>query len=334
MEAIAHATQRPLTDQPRIAAQIRRFYARRHRRLQRAALRQAAIPAGGLALSNPLGTAPGLWLRLPRHLVVALPGVPAEMRAMLQRDVLPRLKRLTHVAVSETRVFRTAGLVELEIEGLLRRMRLPREVKIGLYPNRRAVDISLTAAAGSRRAAQRILKPLEARLRRALGVALYGTDQQTLEQGVGRLLVRRRHTLALAESCTGGLVADRLTDVPGSSRYVRGSVIAYHNDLKRLLGVPVPLLARVGAVSAPVAKAMAQGVRRMARADVGLAITGIAGPTGGSVKKPVGLVYFALADRHGVRSLCGRFIGDRRSVKIQAAQTALDWLRRYLLGCP
>lgn len=333
MEVVAEATQRPLIDHATIAAAIRRFYARYHRTLQRAALRQASLPRGGVPLANPIGTAPGLWLPLAPPLVIALPGVPSEMRAIMERSVLPRLRRwLGTSCIIGGRTLRTVGVVELEIQAMLRTLRVPPGVQVGLYPHLRMVDIRLTARAPTRQEAQHLFLPLERKLRRALGQAVYGTDEDTLEAVVGRRLVTHRKTLAVAESCTGGLVSDRLTDVPGSSRYLKGSVVAYHNDLKRgCLGVPAAQLSRYGAVSAPVAKALAAGVRRLAGAAVGLSITGIAGPAGGTAAKPVGLVYFGLADRRGVRSLRAQFFGDRLSIKTQAAQTALDWLRLHLL---
>jgi len=223
--------------------------------------------------------------------------------------------------------------VELQIQAILARLAIPETIQVGLYPHLMTVDVRLTATGPSRSRARRALARVERRLRRRLGEHVYGVDEETLEAVVGLLLLRRRWTIAIAESCTGGLVSDRITNVPGSSRYLRESIIAYHNQAKEhLLGVRPELLRRHGAVSASVANAMAQGVRRAAQADLGLAITGIAGPGGGSRAKPVGLVYLALADRTGTAVKRCQFHGDRLAIKHQAAQTALDWLRRRALG--
>jgi len=332
MATIAEVTGRPLRYAAPAAALIRRFYARRHRTLQQAALRQAYLPSGGMPLRNPLGTAAGLWLPLPGRILIALPGVPREMRAILESAVLPRLRRRAAGAIA-SRTLRTVGLVELSIEAVLNRLRLPPEIQLGLYPHLRMVDVRLTVRASTLRAAHARLRAAEARLRGALGEAVYGADEETLEAVVGGLLLQRRKTLAVAESCSGGSLIDRITDVPGSSRYLRGGVIAYHNDVKRtLLGVPASSLKRYGAVSGPVARAMAEGARRIAGADFGVGITGIAGPGGATPEKPVGLVYLAIADGRRTRVQRHHFIGDRPAIKAQAAQAALDGLRRLLLS--
>ncbi|MBI3088424.1 MAG: nicotinamide-nucleotide amidohydrolase family protein [Candidatus Omnitrophica bacterium] len=232
-----------------------------------------------------------------------------------------------------SRTLRTVGLVELQIQQVLRRIRVPASIQVGLYPHLRAVDVRLTATARSERGARQALDRLDRSLRHRLGETVYGTDEDTLEGVAGERLARRHKTLAVAESCTGGLVSDRLTNVPGSSRYVLLTTVVYHNAMKeRLLNVPATFLKRCGAVSAPAVRAMAQGVRRLAGSDLGLAITGIAGPTGGTPKKPVGLVYLALSDRRRTLVQRHRFTGDRLAIKHQAAQTALDWLRRWSLG--
>lgn len=336
VEAIAAATNRPLVMDAEAAAHVRRAYQARHRRLQQAALRQARLPSGAQPVTNALGTAPGVWLKLPHALLIALPGVPGEMRQMLDRAVLPRLQRLPGRTAIASSTIRTVGIVELRIEQLLKRLKLSPEVQIGLYPNLRLVDVQLTATAPSARKAEQIVRKADRVLGRALGAYVYGREGDTLEGVIGRLCLARRATLALAESCTGGLVAARLTDVPGSSRYFKGGVIAYDNEVKKtLLGVPAELLRKHGAVSPHVANAMAQGcVCTSARGSIGLAVTGITGPGGGTRNKPVGLVYIGIADRRGSRAIEHRFHGDRAAIRAHAVHAALDLLRRRLSGLP
>jgi len=333
LAAVSQATGRRLVFVPSVARQIRAFCRKRRRRLNRLALRQAYLPAGATALPNPVGTAPGVWLPLKGTLLVALPGVPQEMRSIMERTVVPRLRRWTGRVPILSRTLRTIGLVELQIQTALRRLAIPEVVSVGLYPNLMAVDVRLTVSGTSPHRARRILDRVERALRARLGPAVYGVDAQTLEGLAGDMLVRRRETLAIAESCTGGLVSDRITNVPGSSRYLLMTIVAYHNQAKQdLLGVRGRALARDGAVSGPVARAMAIGVRTRAGADIGLAITGIAGPTGGTRTKPVGLVYLAVSDARGTTVKRSLFHGDRLAIKAQAAQLALDLLRRRLVA--
>lgn len=330
MAAIAQATGRRLVLVPAVARRIRAFCRRHQRSLTAPALRQAYLPQGATALPNPIGSAPGVWLALGGTILVALPGVPQEMRAITEASVLPRLRRRAPI---RSRTLRTVGVVELEIQRLLKTVPIPAGMALGLYPNLRAVDVCLTMRGSSSQAARRALGAVERAIRARLGAAVYGLDEQTLESVVGEALAARHKTLAVAESCTGGLVSDRLTNVPGSSRYLLAALVAYHNRAKReWLGVPEGLLLRDGAVSAPVARAMAQGIRRRAGADVGLAVTGIAGPGGGTPAKPVGLVYLAVADARGSAVERARFQGERAAIKGQAVQMALNLLRKRLLG--
>jgi nicotinamide-nucleotide amidase len=257
------------------------------------------------------------------------------MQAIMEVSVLPRLRQQARGPAILSRTVRTVALVELQIQAVLRQLSIPAFVQVGLYPHLGAVDVRLTATGTSPQRALRTLNRLERALRRRLGSAVYGMDEQTLEGVVGEALARQHKTLAVAESCTGGLVSDRITNVPGSSRYFLLSVVVYGNRMKEtLLGVAPSLLARHGAVSAPVAKAMAQGVRKQADSAIGLAITGIAGPAGATPNKPVGLVYLALADGRGTVGRRCQFHGDRLAIKFQASQAALDLVRRRVLTRP
>jgi nicotinamide-nucleotide amidase len=331
IEAISRATDRPLVLHRAVARRVEGFYRRHHRRLSPLALRQARLPQCAEALPNPAGTAPGVWLSLGDRILIALPGVPREMRAIAEASVLPRLAARSTGSPIASRTLRTVGVIELQLQRVLQRLRLPALVDFGLYPHLQSVDVRLTVAGLPRAKAAALLDRLERAFRARVGAAVYGVGDDTLEAAIGRRLIARRLTLAVAESCTGGLVSDRLTNVPGSSAYLLGSVVAYHNAVKqRLLGVSEAILARHGAVSAPTARAMAAGVRRALASDVGLAITGIAGPSGGTARKPVGLVFLAASDRRRTVSRRCQFHGDREAVKHQAAQLALDLLRRFL----
>ncbi|MBI2870576.1 MAG: competence/damage-inducible protein A [Candidatus Omnitrophica bacterium] len=295
--------------------------------------RQARIIQGAEILPNRVGSAPGQLVRVQKHCVVLLPGVPSEARAMME-DAAQRLKRLLRLPwVIESRDFLVTGLSEPQVEARAEDLlTMGGAVTCGIYACPGSVTLRLTAKARTRQAAVKLMAPFEKKIKSRLGSHLYSADGTPLEQVVGGLLARKRLTLAVAESCTGGLVSSRLTDTPGSSRYLRSSIVAYDNREKiRLLKVPKRLLVRHGAVSADVVKAMAKSARKSAGTDLGLAVTGIAGPTGGSKAKPVGLVYIALD--HKNRALCERyhFSGERKDIRDKGVQAALNLVRRALL---
>ena len=332
IEMLAESLNKPLVRDAAVEQRVRTFYRRRNRKLTHDALRQALLPEGSQPLFNSLGTAPGVWLSLPRTLVVALPGVPGEMKAIFEDEVLPRLRQIPERPAIESITLRTAGIVELQIEHALRKIGIPKEVSVGLYPQLKTVDVRISCTAPTPEEAQKCIRPLVDKLAQRLGDAVYGTGEDKIEAVIGKLLQAEGWTLALAESCTGGQASDRLTLIPGSSRYFLGGVVAYSNSVKqRLLGVPAKILAHDGAVSPTTARMMAQGVRRATGASIGFGITGIAGPTGGSKRKPVGLVYFGLSDETGSRSFRYQFFGDRDGIKAQATQTALNLIRLHLL---
>lgn len=303
------------------------------REIPRALERQALIPSGAQILSNPVGTAPGLWLEVDKRLLVALPGVPHEMREMFQGEVRPRLQQwIGGYGVYALRVLHTFGVPEARINDALQDLLNPeREPRVGLAARPTGVDIRVQAFGRTREEAQAILEAAEQEIRSRLGEAVYGVDGARLEAVVGQLLRDRGWRLAVAESCTGGLIGHRITEVAGSSDYFQGGVVVYSNAAKEtLLGVPGDLLASQGAVSDPVARAMAEGVRRRFDTEVGIGVTGIAGPGGGTPTKPVGLVYVAWALPEGTR--CQRLLleGTREAIKWRASQHALDGLRRSL----
>lgn len=294
---------------------------------------QAFIPAGATALANQLGTAPGIMAKHKGKIFVAMPGVPVEMKQMFTDSVLPELQKITPGRVVLTRKIKCFGTAESKtaqmLGDLMRRDRNPLincTVKCGV------ITLTIVAADKDKAKAQKMLDEDEKILRGLLGDLVYGTDEQTLAQVVGEKLVENNKTLALAESCTGGLLAKLITDVPGASKYFTYGWVAYSNRVKvSELGVPAETIEEYGAVSEQVADAMARGARQRAHADFAIAITGIAGPDGGTEKKPIGLVYIALASDKHRQTQRFIFTHNRPLIRLRAANTALNMLRLELL---
>jgi nicotinamide-nucleotide amidase len=315
--------------------ELEALFARRNRTLTPNQLRQAMMPQGADPIPNAWGSAPGvLWSR-DGKIVAMVPGVPREMRGMVDEAILPALRARGWIAdeVIRSRVVRTIGVGEGALEDQIKDLLKSSNPTIAPLAHQGEVHLRVTAR-GKPGEVDRLLDAGERLLRERLGAVVYGLDSTTFEQAVGAVLAAAGRTVAVAESCTGGLVGHRLTQAPGSSAYFLGGVVAYANDVKAsVLGVPPAILDAHGAVSAEAAEAMARGVRERLGADLGLSITGVAGPDGGSESKPVGLVYLALADADGVRVIrqdYGREPG-REGVKYNASQAALNLLRRALL---
>lgn len=295
--------------------------------------RQAMIIDGAEVLDNPNGTAPGLFIEHDGASVALLPGPPREMKPMFENLVLPRLAAKSGNLRVVRRVLRVAGMGESAVDELIAPVYLQYEnPQTTILFNQSEIEIQLTARARTDSEADALLDRMSEQLEERLGKAIFSFRGETMEQVIGLKLSVGGYSLAVAESCTGGLIAQRLTDVPGSSKYFVEGVVAYSNEAKTsTLGVEPMLLLEHGAVSAPVAEAMAEGVREGARADFGLSVTGIAGPDGGSMEKPVGLVYIALADDAHTESKQLKIPGDRHLIRWRASQAALDLLRRRLI---
>ncbi len=305
----------------------------------RAQLRQALVPTGATVLPNPVGSAPGFTVKWRGAQVMVLPGVPSEMRPMMEQSVKPlilarleRLKGTRPQPVTRT-VFHTWGLPEAEVDARLKGLiTKATPVALGLLASPTGVLVSLTTQS-DRSVKAVVLSRLAEKVRTRLREWLYAEGQETMEEVVGQLLVEQQRTIAVAESCTGGLISHRLTQVPGASAYVDRGAICYSNRAKTdMLGVPVSLIEQYGAVSRQVAQAMATGMRERAGTSVGLSTTGIAGPGGATETKPVGLVYVGLDGGVGEPITKEfRFHGDRSVIKQRSSQAALDLLRRWLL---
>ena len=295
---------------------------------------QAMVPEGARAIHNPSGTAPGLVMEDDARLLFLLPGVPAEMRAMMDGYVVPFLEGRGLKREGEERILRTTGISESALAELIDpTVRRLARTEVSYLPNLTGVDVRLICAGHGASDASRTADRSADRVEELLGRYVYGRGKEGLEEVVGYLLSMERQTISVAESCTGGLLGHRLTSIPGSSDYMRGGVIAYSNDLKRrLLKVRAATLREHGAVSRQVALAMAAGCAQRCGSDMAVSVTGIAGPGGGSEEKPVGLVWMAVASRAGERARSFLFGGPREAVRVQAAQSALDLVRRVLLG--
>ncbi len=296
--------------------------------------RQALIPAGARILPNPAGTAPGFYIDDEGPLLAVLPGVPREMKAMYEEGLRPVLQeRYGRKAFIRRRVLRTCGIWESAVNQSIQDIIRRGEPVIGLSAKTTGVDIRIIARAANAEQAQLLADRTESAIREKIGDAVYGVDGMEIEEVIGALLKQRRLTLAVAESCTGGMVGGRITNVAGSSEYFERGAVVYSNEAKtEMLGVPQNLLERHGAVSSEVAAAMARGIRDAAHADLGLSVTGIAGPGGGTEKKPVGLVYIGLASPQGVKTAEHRFLGNREQIRARASQMALDMVRRHLIA--
>ncbi|HEY8448878.1 MAG TPA: competence/damage-inducible protein A [Bacillota bacterium] len=334
-EALARFSGRPLRLDAELYRDLEAFYRQRGMPLREGSRRQAMLPEGAQALPNPWGTAPGIWLEHEGRLYIALPGPPREMRPMFEQHVRPRL--LTRLAPEGQprlyrRVLKVCGVPEASLEEQLKDLIAhQQDPTIAPYAKSGEVHLRLATKATSPDEAEQRFAPIESEIRRRLGWRCYGRDDDTLEAVVGARLQAQGLTLAIGESCTGGLAGARITAVPGSSAWFLLSVVAYANSAKeQLLGVPADVLQQHGAVSEPVALALAEGARRQAGADIGLGITGIAGPGGGSEQKPVGTVYLAITGPYGSHSRHVLMRGSRDDIRHRTVTYGLVMLLGYL----
>ncbi|MFN8544191.1 MAG: competence/damage-inducible protein A [Candidatus Binatia bacterium] len=333
-ETVARVLDVPLVEDAESADRMRRFFAGRGIEMPANNLKQALVPAGATIVPNSLGTAPGYRASIGARHVVVLPGVPREMKPMVDETVLPWVRAQRGGEVHLARTFQTFGVSESRLDELVAGVVDPAEGRLSFRASFPEVSVRVVVHGAADEAAAR-LDRVAGRLRERLGACVYGEGTTTLEAVVGASLRDRGLTLALAESCTGGLVGHRVTNVPGSSTYFLGGAEVYSNGAKeRVLGVPPALLAEHGAVSEQTAAAMADGARRLFGADLAVAITGIAGPDGGTPEKPVGTVCFGLAAAEGTVTRRYQLWGNREWVKLLASQVALDWVRRKALGLP
>jgi nicotinamide-nucleotide amidase len=336
-DAISKALALPLDFHQPIADRLRDRFAERGLTMPEINKRQAMVPHGATVLENRNGSAPGLWFERDGTALLVLPGPPREMIPMLEAVIADRLATRSQGAGLFRRVLRITGRTESDVDARAEPiysqwLKRPMPIATTILAVSGQIELHLTASATDRNAADAALEGAVRELQGELGAAVYSVDGRPLEAVVGDLLRRAQWTIAAAESCTGGLLMSRLTDVPGSSDYVDRGVVCYSDRAKvELLNVPAALISQHGAVSEPVARAMAEGIRALAASDVGIGITGIAGPGGGTTEKPVGTVAIAVAARDEVRVRIFRFFGGREMVKFQSAQAAMNMLRLVMI---
>jgi len=333
LKCISKALNRKLIFKKRIANHIKAHFKKRGLKMPPNNLRQAFIPEGAVPILNNIGTAPGLLIPFDKKIVIAFPGVPFELYPMLEKTAVSLIKNIfSPDEIIKSRIINITGLPESKVnEKIEDILKLKGRVQMGIYPHPEQISIKITVTGKNKQKLDSTIEGIEKAIRLRLGNYIFGYDNETLEEIAGKLFLKTKKTLSIAESCTGGLLSSRITNIPGSSRYFKTGVIVYSDSSKNeLLDIPSETIKRNGAVSKKVALLLSKNIRILAKSDIGIGISGIAGPGGGTKKKPVGLVYIALSTK--TKNICKkfRFLGQRGIIKYKATQAALDMLRKSL----
>jgi len=317
---------------------VRNFFKKRGRKITKINEDQSLVPKNAAVIRNERGTAPGIWIEKDDKIFVAMPGVPFEMKAMMNNYIIPKLQEKTinkgsflkrgnllTTGIPESTLFERLGDLDELLGG----------AKLAFLPSQFGVKLRVTVEEKNEETAANKLSEIEQKIRSKAGRFIYSKQDEPLENVIARMLIERSLTIAVAESCTGGLISNLLTNISGSSKFYQRGVISYSNASKiEILKVSEDTIAQYGAVSVETARQMAEGIRSISATDLGLAITGIMGPTGGSAEKPIGLAYIGICDEKVCTAKKFQFGDDRILNKQRAAQSALDMIRRYLLGIP
>ena len=332
----AKALGRELVFDEEVLTEIRARFQSFRREMPETNKRQAFIIEGAEVLPNPNGTAVGMSLAAEEKFFVVLPGPPRELKPMFENFVLPKLREAAGGIVVKRKVMRVSGMGESAVDELIAPIyKEYKNVGTSILFSRSEIELHLAAQTETTEEADLLLEELSGKISEKLGIAVFAMNGETMEEVVGKLLTASGKTLAVAESCTGGLIAQRLTETSGSSAYFIEGAVTYSNEAKiRTLDVPLEVIETYGAVSAETAEAMANGMREKARTDYALAVTGIAGPRGGTEEKPVGLVFIGYADESETKSIKINLPGDRYLIRWRTSQAALDLLRRKILKNP
>lgn len=332
-EAVAALVNRKLKLNQTALKDIQMYFSRTNRTMSANNKKQAYIPDGAVGIKNKWGTAPGILLEMPHNkLIISLPGVPRELKGMFHESVVPFLQAKIQKSCLLSRTLKFVGIGESHLVEIINDVIINQtNPTVAPYASLGEVKVRITAKAESESKAQALIQPVEEQLKLLLEPYFYGVDQDTLEGVIGARLKTRNETLACAESCTGGLIAHRITNIPGSSDYFERGYITYSNKAKvEILGVDSDLIKSVGAVSKEVAIAMAVGAQKTANTTWGLAVTGIAGPSGATEEKPVGLVHIAVARNGHTKAKVYNFSGNREEIKFRTSQEALNLLRQSI----
>lgn len=332
---IARALNLKLIKYPEAEENLKRIFKKINTTLSPSNLKQVYLPEGAKIIINQYGTAPAMILEKDNKIICSFPGVPYEMKNLIEENLIPYLKeKFPPSIIKKSKTLKITGLGESSVNELIRDyINKKTNFSFGIYANPEDIQVQITTQAPTEKETDKLLQYSVNQLKKILGNYVYGTDKQSLEEVVGNLLKNKKIKVAVAESCTGGMLGEMITRIPGSSEYFQGGVISYNAKVKEdLLKVPPEVIKKHGEVSEQVARLMAEGVRINCHSDIGISITGIAGPGGATEKKKVGLVYMALSDGQKTITKKHQLFGSRQLIRLRSARRALNMLRMYLMG--
>ncbi len=332
-QIIARALNLKLIKYPEAEENLKKFLNKIKIKVSLSNLKQVYLPEGAKIIINQYGTAPAMILEKDNKIICSFPGVPHEMKNLIEENLIPYLKeKFPPSMIKKSKTLKITGLGESSVNELIRNyINKQTNFSFGIYANPKDIQVQVTTQAPTEKETDKLLQLSVNQLTKILGNYVYGTDKQSLEEVVGNLLKTKKLKVAVAESCTGGMLGEMITRIPGSSKYFQGGVISYNAKVKEdLLKVPPEVIRKYGEVSKEVAQLMSEGVRRCCHSDIGISITGIAGPGGATEKKKVGLVYMALTDGKKTLTQKHQLFGNRQLVRLRSTRRALNMLRMYL----
>ena len=333
-QVIARTLNLKLIKYPEAEENLKRILKRINKTISPSNLKQVYLPEGAKIIVNQYGTAPAMILEKDNKIICSFPGVPHEMKNLIEENLIPYLKEnFSPSMIKKSKILKVTGLGESSVNELIRDyINKQTNFSFGIYANPEDIQVQVTTQAPTEKETDKLLQSSVNQLSKILGNYIYGSDEETIEEVVGKLLKIKKLTVAVAESCTGGMLGEMITRIPGSSEYFQGGVISYNAKIKKdLLKVPPEAIKKHGEVSKEVAQLMAEGVRSCCHSDIGISITGIAGPGGATEKKKVGLVYIALADGKKTLTQKLQLFGNRQLVRLRSTRRALNMLRMYLM---